>query len=309
MEGNKQFLPRPVVAKIPPVKTQGIKTKLVSLIAESIKWPGNGRWIEPFLGSGVVAFNIAPAQALLADTNEYIINLYLGIGAGAIDGAAVRRHLEREGSLLLKRGEEHYYAVRKRFNAGGDPLDFVFLNRACFNGMVRFNSKGEFNVPFCRKPNRFRPALITKIVNQIEWVGAAMKGKDWQFVAQDWRTTIADAGPQDMIYCDPPYVGRHTDYYNNFSDDEADELARALTSTSASFALSMWLENKYRRNSYVDRWFADFPQRPVSHFYHLGSHESLRNQMTEVVILSGKSAAGQSVPPLYRRQPVPERLC
>lgn len=77
--------------------------------------------------------------------------------------------------------------------------------------MMRFNKKGGFNVPFCRKPERFRPVLVTKIVNQVEWSRRAMDGKDWDFVTQDWRVTVADAKPGDMIYCDPPYVGRHTD--------------------------------------------------------------------------------------------------
>ncbi len=99
-----------------------------------------------------------------------------------------------------------------------------------------------------------------------------------------------------MIYCDPPYVGRHTDYYNGFTDDEADALARALIGTPADFALSMWLENKYRRNHYVDRWFSKYPQHTMSHFYHVGPSESLRNQMTEAVILSKNVAVLSDAP-------------
>lgn len=285
------FLPRAIRPKAPPIKTQGIKTKVVPLIARSIIWTGDGRWIEPFLGSGVVALNIAPQRAVLADTNEHMIALYQGIQDGSINGRTMREYLEREGTELLDKGETHYYAIRDRFNEHGDPFDFVFLSRSCFNGMMRFNKKGGFNVPFCRKPERFRPALVTKIVNQVEWARAAMQGKDWTFVAQDWRKTVADAAPGDMIYCDPPYVGRHTDYYNGFTDEESDDLARALIATKASFALSNWLENKYRRNDFVDRWFSDHEWRTMSHFYHVGPQEALRNEMTEVVILSTCAAA------------------
>lgn len=285
------FLPRTIRPKAPPIKTQGIKTKVVPLIARSILWTGEGRWIEPFLGSGVVALNVAPQRAVLADTNQHMIALYRGIQDGSINGHNMRAYLVREGSDLLEKGESHFYAIRERFNERGDPFDFVFLSRSCFNGMMRFNKKGGFNVPFCRKPNRFRQALVTKIVNQVEWARAAMHGKDWEFVTQDWRKTVADAKPGDMIYCDPPYVGRHTDYYNGFTDEESDDLARALIGTKASFALSNWLENKYRRNEFVDRWFSDHPQRTMSHFYHVGPQESLRNEMTEVVILSECAAA------------------
>ncbi len=169
MQKNKmKFLPRPVNPRSPPLKIQGIKTRIVPLIAQSIRWEDKGRSIEPFLGSGAVALNIAPSDAILADTNKHVINLYRGIRDGEIDGRKVRMHLEREGKLLTEKGELSYYAVRDRFNETGGPLDFLFLNRSCFNGMMRFNLQGNFNVPFCRKPKRFRPALVTKIVNQVE---------------------------------------------------------------------------------------------------------------------------------------------
>ncbi len=284
-------LPRSITPKSPPIKMQGIKTKLVPLIAQSISWQENGRWIEPFLGTGAVVLNIAPQRAILADTNEHVINLYRGIQAGAITGHRVRDHLEKEGRLLSKTGEEHYYAVRDRFNESANSFDFIFLNRSCFNGMVRFNRLGYFNVPFCRKPDRFRPALVTKIVNQIEWASSVMQGKDWTLLVQDWRKTISEALAGDLIYCDPPYIGRHTDYYNGFTDEEADELAQALTNSPAKFAMSMWLQNRYRKNEYVGRWFADFPQRTMAHFYHVGATEKLRNPMTEVVVLSRDAVA------------------
>ena len=291
------LLPREINSKAPPLKTQGIKTKLVPLIARSISWHGQGRWVEPFLGSGVVALNIRPRRAILADTNAHVIALYRQIQDGTLTGYTARAHLEREGRTLLSKGEGHYYAVRERFNHTGNPLDFLFLSRSCFNGMMRFNRKGHFNVPFCRKPERFRPALITRIVNQVEWARLAMRGRDWTFLVQDWRLTVDDARADDFIYCDPPYVGRHTDYYNGFTESESDSLAEALIATPAAFALSMWLENKYRRNHYVDRWFADFPRRTASHFYHVGPSESLRNGMTEALILSRHAAAPKPASP------------
>lgn len=285
------MLPRTVRPKAPPIKTQGIKTKLVPMIASSIQWSGLGRWVEPFVGSGAVAFNVAPERALLADTNKHIIAFYAGVQAGEITGFAARRFLETEGCRLSEAGESHYYFIRDRFNEAGAPLDFLFLSRSCFNGVMRFNGKGRFNVPFCKKPDRFRPALVTKIANQIDWSANIMAGKEWHFVTQAWQDTIAQVLPNDMIYCDPPYVGRHTDYYNRFGEDEADRLAASLIKERAPFALSMWLENKYRRNHWLDRWFASFPQKTNAHFYHVGSTEELRNEMTEVLIMSDNAYA------------------
>ena len=279
------FLPRIVNPKAPPLKSQGIKTKLVPFIAESIAWQGTGRWVEPFVGSGAVVLNIAPKHALLADSNEHIIRLYKDIQSGEISAARVKEHLTIEGEKLSKEGEDHYYSVRTRFNAASDPLDLIFLNRSCFNGVMRFNKKGQFNVPFCRKPNRFRQALISKITNQVSWAARVMAGKDWRFECQPWRTTLAAVNPEDFVYLDPPYVGRHTDYYNQWSDIEADNLASAVKALTCGFAYSMWKANKYRENSHLTEHFEGYPLETYSHFYHVGPSEDLRNEMEEALVL------------------------
>ena len=130
---------------IPPIKCQGIKTKLVPFIMEHAACPENGLWIEPFMGSGAVAFNLAPRRALLADKNEYIIAFYQGIQNGTISTSVVREFLEYHGSLLQQYGEAYYRDMRDAFNENGDPLYFLFLNRSDFNGMIRFNRHGKFN--------------------------------------------------------------------------------------------------------------------------------------------------------------------
>ena len=252
----------------------------------SIRWDGAGKWIEPFVGSGAAVFNVQPRSALLTDSNKHIIALYHGIQAGRISARTTKEHLEYEGNKLLLEGEEHYYDIRDRFNATANPLDFLFLNRSCFNGMIRFNKKGLFNVPFCRKPNRFRQAYVTKICNQIAWIQEILSGKNWTFKVADWRETISHAGKADFVYIDPPYIGRHTDYYNNWQEPEADSLAQTLQTIPSGFAYSMWLENIYRKNSHVEQWFSTFPIFTVTHFYHVGPTESLRNAMQEALIVS-----------------------
>jgi len=152
---------------VPPIKIQGIKTKLVEWIIGQINFEIKGRWIEPFMGSGVVGFNAQPKRAIFADKNPHIINFYTAIKRKEITSHKVEMFLKVEGEKLLQKGEEYYYEVRDRFNRFQDPLDFLFLNRACFNGVVRFNSKGEFNTPFGKNTRRFSKAYITKIVNQV----------------------------------------------------------------------------------------------------------------------------------------------
>lgn len=281
-----QGLPRTIKQVIvPPIKCQGIKTKLIKFILSNIYWNGQGRWIEPFLGSGVVLFNVQPERALVNDINPHIIRLYQIINAGSLSLEEVRTYLTSEGKKLLSNGEDYYYVVRERFNKTGDPLDFIFLNRSCFNGVMRFNSKGEFNVPFCLKPDRFRQAYVTKIVNQISQIRRIMQGKDWEFRTEDWREVLKDVATDDFVYLDPPYIGRHTDYYQRWSEDDAEDLAGIARNLPCGFALSMWKENKYRLNQHIASYWDGLVERTFTHFYHVGSTENLRNSMEEALLI------------------------
>lgn len=270
---------------VPPIKCQGIKTKLVPFISQNIRWDGCGRWVEPFLGSGVVAFNLQPERAVLNDSNPHITTLYQRIHNGKVTPRHVSEHLAREGAKLLSKGEEHYYFIRERFNRAADPLDFLFLNRSCFNGVMRFNRKGQFNTPFCRKPDRFRKALVTKIANQVTDIARVMHGKQWEFRNGDWRGCLQDVCRDDFVYLDPPYIGRHTDYFDSWNEQDAIDLANATQTLPSGYALSMWKENKYRVNDHVDAYWSNAVHRTIKHFYHVGSTEALRNEMEEVLVI------------------------
>ena len=272
--------------QVPPIKCQGIKTKLVPTILRNVERNPDGLWIEPFLGSGVVALNAAPKRALLADSNPHIIRFYQAVKDGAIDGATTREFLEREGSKLSAQGQDYYYQVRERFNSDGNPLDFLFLNRSCFNGVIRFNRRGEFNVPFGHKPQRFAPAYITKIVNQVNRFQAATKLFDWNFVCQEFQSTIRQAAANDFLYCDPPYVGRHTDYYNDWDVQSERLLYSELKGTRARFMLSTWHSNQHRDNEFLQTLWSEFTVSTREHFYHVGARETNRKPMLEALVMN-----------------------
>ena len=204
--------------KVPPIKSQGIKTKLVPWINNIIPEKFEGLWVEPFMGTGVVGFNLAPKRALMCDTNPHLVNFYTAIKDGKITPGVIREFLNEEGQQLMHRGEKHYYSIRERFNEKYCPLDFLFLNRSGFNGMIRFNRKGKFNIPFCKKPNRLAQAYITKIANQVDYLSWLFQFKDFIFKCQSFEKTIEEASLGDMIYCDPPYINRHVDYYNGWDE-------------------------------------------------------------------------------------------
>jgi DNA adenine methylase len=272
--------------RVPPIKCQGIKTKLVPFIKNSIEWDGKGTWIEPFTGSGVVGFNLAPKCAVFSDTNPHLIRFYQDIKTGIISSGMVKSFLINEGEKLLQIGEDHYYNVRDRFNLEPNSLDFLFLNRSCFNGVMRFNRKGGFNVPFCRKPNRFAQAYVTKIVNQVASLEKIIRFNSWTFICQDFSDSIKQASCNDFIYADPPYIGRHVDYYGSWDNEKEKQLFLLLNDASAKFILSTWEENSYRRNEYIDTLWSNFHKLTQDHFYHVGGSEDNRNAMTEALIMN-----------------------
>ena len=269
---------------IPPIKCQGIKSKLVTWIADTLQWNGKGIWIEPFMGSGVVGFNLKPRRALFCDTNPHLIAFYQGINNGTINPRITREFLELEGNKLAKHGADYYYEVRQRFNSQKSSLDFLFLNRACFNGLIRFNKNGEFNVPFGHKPKRFSKAYITKIVNQVDWVCKLASLSEWTFLHQDFRPTLSGATEMDFIYCDPPYAGRHTDYFNSWNRTDEKSLYQGLKASKARFILSTWHSNEHRENQAILTLWSEFNVITREHFYHVGANESNRKPMLEALV-------------------------
>ena len=270
---------------IPPIKIQGIKSKLVADIKKFLQWDKkNGIYFEPFMGSGVVGFNIAPKRAIFSDNNPHIIEFYQNIQNGVITKNSMGNYLDKEGSNLQKYGQEHYLRIRERFNKTHNSFDFLFLNRSCFNGLMRFNAKGGFNVPFCKKENRFSQAYITKITNQIEWVSQLLKTNDYEFRVCDFTDSLKLAKQEDFIYCDPPYIDRHSDYFNTWSEDKEQALYDILSKTRAKFILSTWHSNQYRHNIYISTLWGQFNIDIIEHFYHLGASENNRNAIKESLV-------------------------
>ena len=279
---------------IPPIKSQGIKTKLVPWILELIESSGlnleQTNWIEPFFGTGVVGLNMpVGGNRIVGDTNPHIINFYNALMRGDITPLNMRSYLEFEGALLANSEEEgygHYRKIRDRFNQEQSSFDFLFLSRAGFNGMMRFNKLGHWNIPFCKKPNRFSPAYVTKICNQISVAQSIVDAGNWEFCHQDFVKTIQRAKVGDIIYCDPPYFGRYVDYYNGWTEDDEERLFYALQQTEAHFILSTWHHNEFRKNEMIERFWGQFNVKTQEHFYHSGARIENRRSIVQALIFN-----------------------
>lgn len=272
---------------VPPLKIQGIKTKLVPFIRTNISLNNNTIYYEPFMGSGVVGFNLAPKIAYFSDINPYIIDFYQQLQKQTITPIIVREYLTSEGSKLSKTladNSSYYYDVRKRFNQDHNPLDFLFLQRANYNGLMRF-SKNGYNVPFGKKPNRFTPALITKIVNQVANTQQLILQNNWHFSCQTWQSALAKVANHSFIYLDPPYINRNADYYTKWQAQDAENLVDFFKNRpKLHYALSMWYQNKYRKNEYIYQWKGKIITN--EHFYFIGAQEKNRHSMIEALVIN-----------------------
>lgn len=211
-------------------------------VAPPLKWAGGKRWqlpyveplwqphrhrrlVEPFCGGLAVATGLVPDQALLNDINPHVVNFYTWLKRGL------------QISIEMKNDRAHYYDARERFNAllasgGGSTADaaglFYYLNRTGYNGLCRFNSKGEFNVPFGR---------YTNISYKSDFSAYAKAFAHWSFTSTDFEQI--DLSPEDFVYADPPYDVEFTHYSKGgFGWDEQVRAAEWLSRHQGPVVLS-----------------------------------------------------------------------
>lgn len=119
-----------------------------------------------------------------------------------------------------------------------------------------------------------------------------LKKNNWSFFCQSFEQTVRMAGGDSFIYCDPPYIGRHVDYYDSWDEELELALCKELSALNAKFMLSTWDHNDYRKNEYIDRIWDFCNKVTQEHFYHVGAKEKNRNPMTEA-LLTNYATAGK----------------
>lgn len=182
----------------PFLKWAGGKYRLLDRLLPSI--PAGARLVEPFVGSGAVFLNAGFASYLLCDLNADLIGLYRTLRRDGERFIAEARALFTPGNNT----QEAFLRLRETFNASSDAEErsvlFLYLNRHSYNGLVRYNSKGIYNVPFGKyKAPYFPERELTAFLDKL-------RGCDVEFAVQDFRSTFAALRPGDVVYCDPPYA-------------------------------------------------------------------------------------------------------
>lgn len=221
----------------PFLKWAGGKYKIIDKVKD--KLPQGTRLIEPFVGSGAVFMNTDYDSYLLGDANPDLINVF--------------KHVQSNGTEFINYAQQFFcaennqeaafYEFRQTFNETNDltlkAALFIYLNRHCFNGLCRYNSKGGFNVPFGRYT---MPAFPEKELNAFH-----LKSKNAIFQHASFEQTMEQAVAGDVVYCDPPYVplsltSSFTSYtqagFSQRDQERLGELANLLVKRGACVVIS-----------------------------------------------------------------------
>lgn len=217
-------------------------TSKEQLLKPALKWAGGKRWlvphlipiwsqytrcrlVEPFCGGLAVALGLNPKRALINDINPHLMNFYTQLKKGLTI------------SISMRNDESLYYQYRERFNelirngqaatSEGAQL-FYFLNRTGFNGLCRFNRKGEFNVPF----GSYKAINYIKDFSKYRYAFA-----EWEFSNKDFADL--ELTKDDFVYADPPYDVEFTQYsQGGFSWDDQVRLVEFLADHPGPVLLS-----------------------------------------------------------------------
>lgn len=220
---------------------RGIIPQLQDLMPSDVRPGFQGRLVEPFVGGAAMFFYLKPREALLADLNPDLVNLYVQLRdrfeklVGALDD------LNR-----LDYSAESYYAVRDKYRsesyeeARHSPeklveraAQFVFLNKWGWNGLYRVNKRGEFNVPFGRNSSGTKPVLYE--LRNLRSASDLLQRADLRIAS--FEETLAEVRENDFVYLDPPYhplstTSAFTSYTKlDFSLDDQRRLRDAILET------------------------------------------------------------------------------
>jgi DNA adenine methylase len=182
----------------PFLKWAGGKYRVLGRILREL--PAGARFVEPFAGSCAVYLNTRFPEALICDLNSDLINLYT--------------QLQQEGEDFIRycasfftpdnNTRPGYLALRDRLNASAENREraalLLYVNRHAFNGLVRYNAKGEFNVPFGKYKKPYFP------LEELRNFYRKMCSTATKFIVSDFRSVFTQLKAGDIVYCDPPYV-------------------------------------------------------------------------------------------------------
>ena len=189
-------------------------------------------YYEPFVGGGALFFALQSEgrfkHAVLSDSNRELINAYIQVRDN-VDGLIRALQVHQRKYRAAEDRAEYYYTIRaKKLTCSlGGAANLIFLNKTCYNGLYRVNSKGNFNVPHGRYQN---PTICDE--DNLRAASGALQGVE--LTVADFAEAPQEAGEGDFVYFDPPYVPlTGTAYFTSYTAKDFDMEAQARLAVTA----------------------------------------------------------------------------
>ena len=266
-----------------------------------VKWAGGKRQIidelkkyvpndfdtyyEPFIGGGALLFELSPKKAVINDSNKELMNVYEVL----CDDKKFNKMCKILNQFEVNHNEEFFYEIRnkdrekQKFSRLSDytrAARTIYLNKACFNGLYRVNSKNEFNVPFGKKDkvNTYDGGNLITVSNYLTM-------NDVKILSIDFEEAVKDAKKGDFVYFDPPYDS-DTGTFNSYTEDgfgkeEQRRLARVFKELDAKGVYVM-LSN--HNTMLVNEMYDGYNIHVIEAKRNINSKGEKRGKVEEVII-------------------------
>jgi len=280
----------------PIIKYRGGKSKEIPFLTKHIP-QFRGRYIEPFFGGGALYFYLEPQKAIINDINSKLMSFY---NAVKYDFTQLRKELDEIENLyktnrrkfeILKKvnpdervnddNESLYYRFRDMFNdlrpkEYSEAALYFFINKTAYSGMIRYNARGEFNVPFGRYPN-LNTSLLTNLHHELL--------SNTEVLNYNYKHLFHLANEDDFMFLDPPYDCVFSDYGNvehkdGFTEKDHIELAEGYKNLKCKALMVIGrteLTTKLYKDMIVDEYGKSYAVNIRNRFKSAATHILISN--------------------------------
>lgn len=240
-----------------PLNYMGNKYKILNQIIPLLE--ETEMFVDLFMGTFNVGINSNSKQIIGIDNNEYLVDLLNNLNTYDYDYCLNKVFNIIESFNIDKYNEENYYKLRDYYNQ--ECKDWSILYVLCcysFNCIMRFNKKGDFNVPFGKSRTSFNNNLQENFKSFVN----KLKEKEVNFYNQDFSILNIDDLCQDtLVYCDPPYLITEASYNKTWDIEKEKQLLNFLDylhKNNIKFALSNVIYNKNKTNELLIQWMKQY---------------------------------------------------
>ena len=276
----------------PFVKWAGGKRQIMDKLMKYVPYEFD-TYYEPFVGGGALLFELSPKKAVINDSNKELMNVYEVL----CDEIKFKQMCKNLNSYEREHSEEFYYELRNKdrnkntFNRLSDytrAARTIYLNKACFNGLYRVNSKNEFNVPFGKKTkvNTYEGSNLITVSNYLTM-------NDIKILSIDFEEAVKDAKKGDFVYFDPPYDS-DTNTFNSYTEDGfgKEEQRRLAKVFKALDEKGVYVMLSNHNTTLINELYSGYNIHVIEAKRNINSNGNKRGKVEEVIITNYTNKEG-----------------